>query len=545
MLEELSHINFDSFQDEGIKSTLRVLLNLIESQQKKILEQSETIQQLKDEINILKGEQGKPTFKPKKPSKDISSESHLNKINKKVKWEKKGKKKGLPIDKREECKIDKSLLPKDAVFKKYETRVQQDMVFKRVNTEFQIEVWYSPSKNKTYRSRPEGYFGYFGNELKTFVLMMHNFADITQSKLLELLRGMDIEISTGSLQNILSSNKDTWIKEKQEIVKSGLQGSFTQTDTTGAKVAGELWHTHVLCSNNFMSFSTLEGKSRRHLLYALQGEPEEGLSFVYNETTKKYLGHFGISKTHKEQLENIYKSQEVLTELEFRKKTAESIPDLVSKKTTFNWVCDAFAFGYYHKQKDYRQVNILVSDNAPEYNLIAGAQGLCWVHDARNYNKLAPFIAYHKGLVEKFQEEYWAFYRTLLDYKENPNQALKQGIITGFDQLFVSNTNYFDLNKQINKTRKNKDKLLTVLENPQIPLHNNLSELAARYQVRKRDICLHTMTRMGTKLQDAFMSIIHTCKMNRVNPYSYIKERLAGTNEIYLPDLVLANIDSS
>jgi hypothetical protein len=93
MLEELSHINFDSFQDESIKSTLRILLNLIESQQKKILEQSETIQQLKDEINILKGEQGKPTFNPKNPSKNISSEPHLSKINKKVKWKKKGKKK--------------------------------------------------------------------------------------------------------------------------------------------------------------------------------------------------------------------------------------------------------------------------------------------------------------------------------------------------------------------------------------------------------------------------------------------------------------------
>ena len=544
MLEELSHINFDSFQDESIKSTLRILLNLIESQQKKILEQSETIQQLKDEINILKGEQGRPTFNPKKPSKNISSESHLSKINKKEKWKKKGKKKELPIDEKEECKIDKSLLPKDAVFKRYETIVQQDLVFKRVNTEFQIEVWYSPSENKTYRSRPIGYSGYFGNELKTFVLMMHNFADITQSKLLELLRGMDIEISTGSLQNILSSNKDTWIKEKQDIIKSGLQGSFTQTDTTGAKVAGELWHTHVLCSNNFMSFSTLEGKSRRHLLYALQGEPENGLSFVYNEITKKYLGHFGISKIHKEQLENLFKAQDVLTELEFKKKVSESIPDLVSKKTTFNWVCDAFAFGYYHNQKDYRQVNILISDNAPEYNLIADAQGLCWIHDARNYNKLTPFIAYHKEVVEKFQNNYWAFYENLLYYRENPSQSLKQKTITWFDQLFIPDTDYFDLNKQIKKTQKNKDKLLTVLDNPQIPLHNNLSELAARCQVRKRDICLHTMTRLGTKLQDAFMSIINTCKMNRLNAYSYIKDRVAGTNEIYLPDLVLANIDS-
>jgi len=72
-------------------------------------------------------------------------------------------------------------------------------------------------------------------------------------------------VSSGSLQNIFSENKETWLKEKQDIIKSGLQGDYTQTDTTGAKVAGELWHTHILCSDNFMSFSTLEGKGRKHL----------------------------------------------------------------------------------------------------------------------------------------------------------------------------------------------------------------------------------------------------------------------------------------
>ena len=73
-------------------------------------------------------------------------------------------------------------------------------------------------------------------------------------------------------------------------------------------------------------------------------------------------------------------------------------------------------------------------------------------------------------------------------------------------------------------------------------MHNNLSELAARIQVRKRDISLHTMTKCGTKLQDAFMSIIQTCRLNGVNAYAYIRNRVAEQNEIYLPNIVAAKI---
>jgi hypothetical protein len=541
MLDKLSDINPNLIQDEQIKSMVIVLLNLVESQQKEISELKEIVQQQKDEINRLKGEQGKPKFNKKNASKDISSEHHLKNTNKERRY-KEGKKKNISIDKKESCKIDKSILPSDAVFKGYDTLIQQDLVFNRINTEFQIELWYSPSEKKSYRSNPSNYNGYFGNNLKTFALMMHNFADVTHSKLLGLLRGMDIEISSGSLQNILSENKETWIKEKQDIIKSGLQGDYTQTDTTGAKVAGDLWHTHILCSDNFMSFSTLEGKGRKHLLYALQGEPENGLCFVYNDITEKYLEHFKISISHKKQLKKIYENKGILTEIEFRKRTIELMPDLASKPTTFNWVCDSFAFGYYRQQEDYPKVNILISDNAPEYNLIGNLQGLCWIHDARNYNKITPFVKYHQQLVEDFQSNYWKFYKKLLDYKDKPDKELKHKFDTDFDKLFIPSTGYFDLDKQIKKTLKNKNKLLTVLEYPQIPLHNNLSELAARIQVRKRDVSLHTMTQWGTKLQDAFMSIIQTCRLNGVNAYAYIRDRIAEQNEIYLPDLVAAKI---
>ena len=542
MIDTIKNINIDSIDDiASLKQVLVVLLNFAEQSQKTIETLKKENQQLKDEINRLKGEQGKPTFKAKKEAKNISSQKYTHE---KKQHKKTAKKKDIIIDKEIKCNVDKSILPADAKFKRYETRIQQDIVFERRNTKYIVEVWHSKSENKTYIAKAENYQGYFGNNLKAFVITMSHYSDMTRSKILGLLRGLGIEISDGSIENILSENKDKWTNENRDILKAGLKGSYTQTDTTGAKVAGELWHTHVLCSDNFMSFSTLRGKGRKHLLYALQGEPESGLQLVYNEITEKYLTHFNISKKHKKELARIYKNQNPLTELEFRKKTKQLMPDLASKPTLFNWVCDAFAFGYYHKQQDYKPVNILISDNAPEYKLIGNHQGLCWIHDARYYNKLTPIINYHRKLTEDFKNRYWKFYKTLLEFKQKPDKKRKKEIENDFDKLFNYQSGYFDLDKEIRRTRKNRDKLLTVLKYPQIPLHNNQSELAARLQVRKRDVCLHTMTRKGTQLQDAFMSIIHTCNLLGQNAYAYIRDRISDNNEFYLPNLVLQKINS-
>ncbi len=541
MLNDIKNININSLNDiTSLKQVLTVLLNFAEESQKTIESLKKENQQLKDEINRMKGEQGKPTFKIKKQNKDISSKKYFTKTKK---HKKTSKKPIIKIDETIQCNVDKSVLPADIIFKGYETRIQQDIVFERKNTEFKVAVWYSKSANKTYIAKPENYQGYFGNNLKAFIITMHHYSDMTRSKILGLLQGMEIEISDGALENILSENKDKWVDEKRDILKAGLQGSYTQTDTTGAKVAGEAWHTHVLCSDNFISFSTLQGKGRKHLLYALQGENEEGLQLGFNEITEKYLSHFRISQNHKKQLSDIYINHAPLSELEFRKKTKELIPDLASKPTTFNWVCDAFAFGYYHKQKDYKPVNILISDNAPEYKLIGDEQGLCWVHDGRYYNKLTPFIKHHQNLTDKFKNKYWDFYKTLLEYKKEPDKKREQEIEKEFDKLFSYQSGYSDLDKEIRRTKKNKSKLLTVLKYPQIPLHNNQSELVARLQVRKRDVCLHTMTRKGTQLQDAFMSIIHTCNLLGQNAYSYIRDRITGNNQFYLPDLVLQKIN--
>jgi len=97
-----------------------------------------------------------------------------------------------------------------------------------------------------------------------------------------------------------------------------------------------------------------------------------------------------------------------------------------------------------------------------------------------------------------------------------------------FDALFTTKTDYFVLNQRIEKTHANKEKLLAVLYNPSLPLHNNTSELGARRVVNKRDISLHTTSIVGTKNKDAVMSIIETAKKLKVNIINYLTDRISG-----------------
>lgn len=92
-------------------------MNQVENLQTWALKQTEIIQQQADEIKRLKGEQGKPKFKPKKPT-DHSSE----KDRREPKSHHKGSKQAeIKIDRVEIRKANTSKLPADAVFKGYKS----------------------------------------------------------------------------------------------------------------------------------------------------------------------------------------------------------------------------------------------------------------------------------------------------------------------------------------------------------------------------------------------------------------------------------------
>ena len=87
----------------------------------------------------------------------------------------------------------------------------------------------------------------------------------------------------------------------------------------------------------------------------------------------------------------------------------------------------------------------------------------------------------------------------------------------------------------IAKTYAKRKELLLVLKYPELPLHNNASELSARVQARARDVSLHTMSENGTKIKDTFMTVSQTAKKLKVRTYDYIRDRVSG--EFKLPSL--------
>ena len=205
-------------------------------------------------------------------------------------------------------------------------------------------------------------------------------------------------------------------------------------------------------------------------------------------------------------------------------------PQIMSKKNMYVRVLESFALGYYHSQDKFPVVDFLLSDDASEYRKLGLVlQGLCWIHDARYYKKLIPKLDCHRAMLSTVMDLYWGFYDQLLAYKKatkEEQKAKKEEIKQDFDRIFIQKTEYFQLNVCLDRTLKNRGKLLAVLENPALPLHNNSAELEARRIVRKRDISLHTWSSTGTIVRDAFMSVVQTCHKLDISPFNYIMDRI-------------------
>ncbi len=176
-----------------------------------------------------------------------------------------------------------------------------------------------------------------------------------------------------------------------------------------------------------------------------------------------------------------------------------------------------------------------VCDDAPQFKLLTKKLALCWIHDGRHYKKLHPIVPLHQSILDDFLSQYWLFYHKLIDYQKAPDPTKISFLTQEFDALFSTQTEYEQLNERIAKTLAKKQELLLMLKFPDVPLHNNASELAARVQARARDVSLHTRSKKGTRIKDTFMTISQTAKKLKVRTYEYIRDRVSG--EFKLPSL--------
>jgi hypothetical protein len=182
----LTNLNINNIRslEDALDRTCK-LLKLVEVLSQENQELKRQNQTLRDEINRLKGEQGKPTIKPKKKTpKNYSSETNRKQHKDRKKRKKKDR---IKIQDTRYCYVNKSLLPKDAQFKGHERVVVQDIKFEAHNTVFLKEKYYSPSLKKTYLAPlPPGYDGEFGPGIKSLALKLSFDTNVTQPRILDL-----------------------------------------------------------------------------------------------------------------------------------------------------------------------------------------------------------------------------------------------------------------------------------------------------------------------------------------------------------------------
>lgn len=530
-------IELNAIQEENARELVKRLLNMVEELSGEVRELRVENQRLRDENNRLKGEQGKPNIKGNKkqtsPKGDHSSESERHK--KRVRH-KKSKKVAVQIAREEVLKVDAKQLPADAEYKGYEAVVVQELLVKTENVRFYKEKYYSATRRKTYLAQlPPGYAGQFGPGIKSMILTLYFGVGTSEPKIREFLVNMGVQISKGEVSDLLIQKQGDFHAESEAVYKAGLYSSpWQQSDHTETHVNGERQHCQVVCNPAYSSYHTLPKGDRLTALDVLrQGRKR---IFLLNEEAFGYLENVAFSKAAQAVLPK-WRSEKVWEETAFMKRLDQALPNLNIQQRTA--ILGAAAVAAYHAEKGVPIVDTLVCDDASVFHWLTRAMMLCWVHDGRAYKKLEPVIALHRCQQEDFLNHYWDYYHQVLAYREKPTAEERKRLESQFDTLFATKTGYDDLDQRIAKTRAKKTALLQVLQHPELPLHNNASELAVRQRVRKRDVSFGPRTQLGLQAWDTFMTLADTARKLGLSFYVYIRDRVSATNQIPPMDILV------
>lgn len=352
--------------------------------------------------------------------------------------------------------------------------------------------------------------------------------NVTEAKIVSFFETVGISISAGKVSDILLKDTQPLHAEKAEIYEAGLRSTpWQQIDDTGARVGGENWYTQVVCNPFYTAYFTMPRKDRLTVLQVLRGGQE--LTFCLNEVAFVYLEVCGLSRVKRQALTGLPQNQ-TFTRVEFEALLNQQLPDLGPQQR--RWILEAAAVAAYHDQDEFPIVALLVCDDAGQFKRLTEALALCWIHEGRHYKKLMPAIDYHRQVLADFLTKFWAFYRQLLAYRLAPTSTEQERLTAEFDRLFSTTTGYQDLDNRIAKTKAKKEDLLRVLEHPEIPLHNNTSELGARLRKPKENISFGPRTTEGAKVWDAALTLVATAHKLRVNIYAYIYDRISGANQM-------------
>ena len=392
------------------------LLNVVESLCTDRQSLTDEVQRLRQELDKKKkakttSQQNHDDDKNNQGDSNHSSEHRRKRDKKKRSARDRRSFKDLKIHEVIECPVDPSTMPPDAVRVTDETKIVQGIKIAPRNTCFQRHVYYSAKLNKFFRGPlPAGYDqGDFSASLRALILSLKYSGNMSEPKIREFLENFDVQVSTGSVSNILTKTADSFAQEFDDIVQAGLSSTtYQQTDDTSARVAGEFWHTHILCNPFYAAYFTRPRKDRLTVLEVLQNTSD--LRFhLGTETGALLQAEFNIPK----------KWQQILEELEEQDLGKTALATLLDdwfgegNRQVRTAIEQAAAIVYYRHQRLVPVIETIVCDDAGQFKLLTEKLALCWIHAGRHYEKLSPVVPRHAELVDSFLDRYWNFYYSL------------------------------------------------------------------------------------------------------------------------------------
>jgi len=496
--------------------TIAFLLEQFEQQFEIILTLKEQNQILRDEIARLKQQKPKPTIKPSKLPKDPKAKSPPNGTAPK----KKKKTAELRIDKEE--RIAPEYIPEGSTFKGLHPFTVQGLRILSFNTRYLLEQWQTPEGKIIAGKLPSQVAGHYDHILKSFVLYQYHNCHVTQPLILEQLQEWGVEISACQINRILIEGKDQFHAEKDDILHAGLNSSsYINVDDTGARHDGKNGYCTHIGNELFAWFASTDSKSRINFLELLRAGKS---NYVLNDDAFQYMIDALLPKSSLALLQ-ASSVKEFTDKIQWQ----EHLQRIgILKPRHVKIATEGALFGSVVSQIP--EELVIVSDDAGQFNILIHA--LCWVHAERTLAKLIVPSTVKQEILEDVRKQVWDFYDELKAYKKAPNEKDKIRLQEIFDDIFTQQTDFQLLNLALARLQVNKSELLLVLDRPEIPLHNNLSENDIREYVKKRKISGSTRSEAGRRCRDTFVSLKKTCRKLGISFWQFLNDRLSGKNSI-------------
>lgn len=513
------------------------LLRFITQQQEQIIQLKEQIELLEAEIRRLKKLPAKPDIKPNtKPpddatdssdggpstpegddgaSPETSSKQKVKKPNEKTRKQRKQPRKPS---------VEKSIpiaatdVPQGSIRNGTTPFHVQELTIQTSSIEYLLEQWVTPDGQTITAKPPASLHGHhYGPMLQAYVLHQYHGCSVTQPELLDWLWDVGISISSGELSRLLTKGHEQFHAEKDELLTTGIRcSSYIQTDDTGTRHKGKNGYCTIINNESFAWFESTDSKSRENFVSLLH-RPWSTYSFT--DDALIYLEKLDYPKKWLRIL-NPFRGVTFLSHEAWE----ECMKDLGLTGRRRQQASEAMIYGSLIQHGAGHLTTF--SDGARQFDVFKHSQ--CWIHAERGLAKVHP-VNDQQAMAQKWLRTwFWAVYDDLKDFKTDPTEKKAIKVRQGFQALIQTKTCSGLLQDALSGLAVIKEELLLVLEDPSLPLHNNLSESQIREYVKRRKISSGTRSDFGRQCRDTFASLKKTCRLYSLSFWDYLKSRLMG-----------------